>query len=149
MKVFLFFVFFSVAWSTESTPAPTQAEQKEADHKRWMFAVEEILSSISMGPLRPHFTPDYIAKRTPESVLQSQTSRLRAKTGRVVMDAVGTRAVSCIDPSTTKDEAVKNVLAEFKALGFDILWSKSEDGCFGGQGLVVNGPPPTAPAAKE
>ncbi len=115
--------------------------------KRWRFAVEEILSAVSMGPIRSHFTPDYLSKRTIESVLLSQTAGLRARVARGVMDAFGTKALICIDLTTTREEAVKAVIDEFKKATFDIIWSRSSDECFGQNALIVMLPPPVPSGA--
>lgn len=115
--------------------------------RKWMLAVEELLTFTSIGQLKPEFTPTYLANRTDESVLQSQAARFRAKVARQLIECPTTQAIICIDPTMTSDKAVQLVLNEFKKLQFKVVWSKSEEAC--PSALVVELPPPMPTAAKE
>lgn len=142
MKGLILLLFSAaVVWSQELDVNAT---------KRWMLAVEEILSSVSLGPLKAEFTPEYLGQRTLKSALQSQASRFRAKVSRAMIECAGTKAIVCIDSVSISDKAVKLVFDELKKLGFTVEWNRYAEQCFGtgalsfGQALVITMPPPAA-----
>ena len=141
MKGFLFLILVISA---------SLAQQQELDAnttRKWMLAVEELLTFTSIGELKAEFTPTYLANRTDVSVLHSQAARFRAKVARQLIECPTTQAIICVDPTMTSDKAVLMVLNEFKKLQFKIVWSKSEEAC--PSALVVELPPPTVTEKKE
>jgi hypothetical protein len=153
MRVLCLLVFLcaSVGYAANATNVTsTTTAVDEEERKRWMFAVEEILAAVSMGPLRPQFTPEYLGNRTPESVLKAQTSALRAHVVQRLIGAWSNKVVACLDLVAFHAEGIKAVVSDLKKQTFDVVWSKSEDGCFGGEALVITGlpfPKPAAPTA--
>lgn len=97
--------------------------------RKWMLAVEELLSAVSLGPLKKEFTPSYLGRRTHASVLATQTARFRARTARSLIEADGTRVIVCIDATTTTDAAVDVVLQELKEREFNAFVVKAHSSC--------------------
>jgi hypothetical protein len=149
--IVLLFLMMIVCSTLAHSPSGGEQGGEQNQHldtnttRKWFLAVEEILSSITVGKLKSDFNPAYLAQRTTDSVLQGQVARFRAKLSRQLIECATTQATVCIDPTVTSDDAVKVVLKEFKDLTFDIVWSRSEDAC--PSALVVRLPPPKTAAA--
>lgn len=117
--------------------------------RKWMYAVEEVLSAVSLGPLKAEFIPSYIARRTFASVIAAQTARFRARAARALFEATGTRVIVCIDETATTSEAVEAVREELVKHEFDAFVAKAHPSCPGAKKsqdalLVDNLPPPTS-----
>jgi len=117
------------------------AELNETEVHKWMHAVEEILSTVSLGPLKKEFTSSYVSQRTPEFSMKLQTSHFRALVATSIVQTVGPKMVVCIDPSLYSDEAVKTVVEELKERDFDVLWLHKTDECFKSSLLITLRPP--------
>jgi hypothetical protein len=104
---------------------------------RWMRAVEEILASQSIAnPLRPEFTPAYLAKRTRAGALKTQVARFRAAAASSMVECLDTKARLCPAP-TISEEAVTIVLDELKALGFEAIQVLNADWCYKRAGVQI------------
>jgi len=148
MIFFLLFVFCAAANAEFDQIAFNNATQK------WMTLVEEVLTMVSIGPLKEELTPTYLGKRTLEASIQAQTARFRSRVARSLIECTGTKATSCIDPSTTSDDAVQLVHDELVKHEFTVAWVKTSPLCptvngRGASALVVDVPPPAAAAAPE
>lgn len=106
----LFFIFSVVA--AEEDPS-------------WKRAVEEILASLTLGPLKEDFSPDYLAKRTYSGALRAQTNRFRAHVATAMVQSLGSKITVCPN-ETIDDKAVEAVIEEVKQRGFDqVYWLKN------------------------
>lgn len=139
--MFLFFLITLAAATSTDQEAFNNATRK------WMGLAEEILTMVSIGPLKDELTPAYLAQRSMESTLQTQAARFRSRVARSLIECVGTKATACIDPSMITDQAVQLVYAELIKHGFDVIWAKTSSLCptvgtEGAAALVVDVPPP-------
>ncbi len=127
LNVFILMGLFAFLFLT--TVAVSAQELDANMTKKWMLAVEELLSAISLQPLKKEFTPSYLATRTQESVISMQASRFRAKTARAMVEATEPRVTVCVETPQTADAAVTIVYDELRALGYDVIWAKSDSSC--------------------
>jgi hypothetical protein len=137
--------FVAVASVAAAADTDTTATAKLANVTvPWVIAVEEMLSSISLGPLKKEFTPEYVARRTRVAAIASKTARLRARVATSIIESTDTRAVTCV--ANEIDEVVNAVIEELKALGFtDAYHLKSAPPeCVGTAAVLVKVPPPAA-----
>ncbi len=146
--MFLFILLVAAAAATTDQEAFNNATQ------RWISSVDEVLTMISIGPLKDELTPAYIGKRTAEAALSAQCARFRSRVARSLIETIGTKATSCIDPSMTSDDAVQVVHDELIKHEFTVAWVKSSPLCptVGGRSasaLVIDIPPPAAPVDSK
>lgn len=132
-----FFLFFMVA-SAQLDGNLTQ---------KWMVMIEEVLTMVTLGPLKDEITPAYLGRRTLSDVISVQAARFRSRVARSLIECSGNKATSCIDPSTTSDEAVQVVHDELQKHNFTVSWIKSSPLCptygkIGGSALAIDLPFP-------
>jgi hypothetical protein len=148
VKKMIFFLLFVGASAEFDQATFNNSTQK------WMTLVEEILTIVSIGPLKDELTPSYLAKRSMEATIQAQTARFRSRVARSLIESIGTRATSCIDPSMTSDDAVQLVHDELVKHEFTVTWVKSSPLCpmVGGRGasaLIVEVPAPVVATVEK
>lgn len=143
MKGFLFYIFF-LALSTTTSFA-----QQQLNDAQWKKSVEEILSTLSLGPLRAEFSPKTLATRTRQDVLIMQTMSLRAHLIKQMTHTLSSTVKVCPLPESS-EEAIQHVLLEMKNRTFDIHWIKSDGECMPWHGFVfVSIPPPATDVPVE
>ena len=98
---------------------------QEQNHTKWMHAVEEILATVTLGPLKEEFTPSYLAKRTQSGALRMQTNRFRAQVAASMVECTSDRVTVCPYPSTS-DPAIEEVQKELETRGFEVYWLKTK-----------------------
>lgn len=92
---------------------------------KWQQAVEEILASVTLGPLKEDFSPKYLAQRTRSQALRGQTNRFRAKVATALIECIDTKTTVCPGEHVT-DHAVESVVEELKQHGFaEVYWLKN------------------------
>jgi hypothetical protein len=122
--------------------AGAQEEFNATELKQWMAAVEEIVSHVTLGPLKQDFTPEYVGQRTADFALRKQTRRFRAHVAQAIIESLGTQVNICID-HLTDEQAVKTVQSELKERGFEVYWLREMQECIHhGQGIMVKVPAP-------
>jgi hypothetical protein len=133
--VVVVFTCFLTALAFASDVNTTQLTQ-------WMNAVEEIISHVTLGPLKDDFTPEYVGKRTVDFALRKQTYRFRAHVASAIIECLDTETKVCIH-YLTSEHAVKAVADELKQHQFEVLWLREMQECVNhGQGLLIKVPPP-------
>lgn len=97
---------------------------KDNEKSEWQHAVEEILASVRLGPLKEEFSPSYLAKRKFAASFQLQSMKLRALIAGAMVESLGSDIHLC-QPMGMDDRVVREVLNEFRERGFDkISWTK-------------------------
>ena len=117
--------------------------------QKWVSTVEELLTKVSLGPLKQEITPAYLAQRTAESTLDEQSKAFRARVAYSFLSCRRNKATVCIDPSTTDDEAVQIVHDELIAHNFTLVWAKTYSLCRGAAALLIDLPEPTVKEKQE
>ena len=101
----------------------TSSSPSSSSHlDRWRMAVQEILTSISAGPLSTEFTPSHLAKRRVADAMKNQVARLRGQVASAMLETVGSRVDLCAERRFS-DEAVAMVKEELEARGFKVEWT--------------------------
>lgn len=110
-RVFLLLCFFFALISAKD--ATKHYSKKQA----WQKSVEEILSSIVLGPLSDIFEPSFLAKRIRQDALTMQKNRLRAHLVGTMLRSVDTFIrVRPLDGMC--QEAIDAIVNEFNAHKF-------------------------------
>jgi hypothetical protein len=100
-----------------------------SDDTEWRHAVEEVMASIALGPLRPGFGPDALQKRTREGAVRAQTNRLRARVVVAMVETLEEYVEVCV-PEHVGSEAARAVTDELRAHNFTgAVWLRSVRGC--------------------
>lgn len=102
----------------------------------WNAAVEEILATVSLGPLKKEFTPDYVAKRSREQALKAQVLHFRAQVATSIVECITNKVTVCPMRASISHEAVETVANELKERGFEDVFIL-KDWC-----LLIHVPPP-------
>lgn len=114
-RVFFFScLFFAIILGKDATK---HSSKKHA----WRKSVEEILSSIVLGPLSNVFEPSFLAKRNYEDALTMQKNRLRAHLVGTMLRSVDTFIrVRPLDGMC--QEAIDAIVNEFNAHKFQMYF---------------------------
>lgn len=106
----------------------------------WKHAVEEIMASVVLGPLRPDFGPEALRRRTREGAIRAQTNRLRARVAVAMIESAGELVEACLLEHTSP-EAARALVDELRAHNFtSASWIRDERRCHGGY-IRVEVPP--------
>lgn len=103
---------------------------------QWYANVEEAVSRLAIGPLRPDFRPLDLARRTRESALAAQVNTFRAKVIAHMLDALGTIVRVCPYDNTSK-EAVDVIVNELQNRTFTASWVPTEGACGHHRGMLL------------
>jgi hypothetical protein len=140
---FLATLFFALGLGTTITPGGLE-EHQTAEHSQWVAGVENVLSNVILGPLRPEFTPAFLSKRLRESrdaIVEAQRNHLRAYVTRLMLNSlVPDGLLHVAVPAEYAPEVVIAQVQELKDHSFSVRWlSQGPGGDF-----VIN-----VPRAKE
>jgi hypothetical protein len=117
------------------------ASDDPKDSAEWKHAVEEVMASVVLGPLRPDFGPEALRRRTREGAVRAQTNRLRARVAVAMIESTGELVEACLLEHTSP-EAARALVDELRAHNFtSASWIRDERRCHGGY-IRVEVPPP-------
>lgn len=117
------------------------ASSSSEGEEQWKRAAEEIMAGVVLGPLRPGFGPETLAKRTREGALRAQTNRLRARVVVAMVEALDEHVDVCVLEHTHAD-AARAVVDELRAHNFTgAAWMRDGRKCPHGF-IHVEVPPP-------
>jgi hypothetical protein len=118
-------LFLSLALaSTSITPiSDGNNEQREQAHAQWVQGVENVLSNILLGPLRPEFTPAFLNSRKREDIINSQRTYFRAYVARILMQSLAPDGLVHVEPpAEVSPEVVEAQVQELKQHSFSVRW---------------------------
>lgn len=99
------------------------SENHTHNDAQWTAAVENILSNMVLGPLKPEFTPAFLGQRTRETIITAQTNWFRAHVARILMTTLAPDGVVHIVPGPEiSREVVRTQVDELKAHSFTVRW---------------------------
>lgn len=162
MFILLLLLLVSYAASFTGPEGPPPGDESN-QLRRWMAAVEEILSYVTLGPLKEDFGPPNFASRSRVSVLASQINRFRAYVVRAMLSSLEDRVYINVHHARellfVSDEAVDVVWAELRQRKFAIrplstfayiIPGLQQQQQRVGEVMVIEVPPPITPppAAK-
>ena len=151
MRVSLFIAaILAIAFCPRGARAAENQTLINANIEKWINVANAQLSALGIEAFGSHFTPDYLATRTRQSMLEAQQRRFRGQLGIAIAESLDDHVYVC-PAGHVSDEAAQNIVAEMKKNGFDAHWIKDRKRC-GQQRLgyaYVKIPPPTAERSAE
>jgi len=140
-------------------PSPKEvAEQREKNLSEWRLLMQEIMTSVSAGPMGEKFVPDYLARRKANIAMSKQLARARGQMISAMIETVGVRAETCFDHRFS-DDVLSMLKSELEGHQFKVMWEPDPERnptdtrwCYAGrETMVVRVPPakPELPGQKE
>jgi hypothetical protein len=124
--------------------ARAEEEDEKDTIQKWRLGVQEILTSVTAGPLGKDFTPKYLGTRSAALVLKKQLARIRGQAASAMIETLGTRVDLCY-ARRFKDEVISALKQEMVEAGFKVDWDAQSDRwnprdtrwCFAGRETMV------------
>ena len=137
-------------------PSPEElAEQREKELVRWRLVVQEIITSITAGPMGEKFSPDYLGKRKASVAMNNQLARARGQMISTMIETIGVRAETCFDRRFS-DDVLFNMESELEEKQFKVDWNPQADRtihdsrrCYATRESMVVSVPPAKPELPE
>ncbi len=133
-------------------PSPEEVDkQREKNLSEWRLLMQEIITSVSAGPMGEKFVPDYLAKRKANIAMSKQLARARGQMISAMIETVGVRAETCFDRRFS-DDVLSMLKSELEDHQFKVTWEPDPERsptdkrwCYAGRESMVVGVPPAKP----
>lgn len=111
----------------------------------WATHVDQVLESVAVGPFRNDLRPTNFTERNATQIVIVQSNFFRARVLQAMWQSLEERVEVCPWPPHLSDQAALAVVAQLKALQFDVSWETLPRWrCPGASGYVrVQVPKPT------
>lgn len=106
--------------ATQAPPEPPKIDPVRL--MTWASHVDQVLESVVVGPFKDDLRPAHFAQRNATQIVHVQSNFFRARVLQAMWQSLEEHVEVCPWPPHLSDQAALAVVAQLKALQFDVSW---------------------------